>query len=1026
MTTFVATEARLIAALRTGVVPEAIRRRPVAFARRSDDLIALVPPPKDADELFEALAAAGFEIEEADDDVQQAASWAETIPTRRAPAAEPPLGEILFVGRGLDVCATLIELGCDRQELLFVGGRSFVRAVDPPYYPVLRASEPGSPLVALRPADDERRVWIEVGYDHPLASVLGEPDSLLIVPSSGPWWQLPDGPWIDVYDRISLASLDTEKLEPDDDGTRIEVSLRLERTHRFQQETLWILRENGEAIIDRLVRTLPDSVVAQLAFARFGTTWALRARQLGEAPPQLDLEGEAYAKVPDVPDLLVPIGQTIAPPLRPARLRELLAPTPNRLTWVVPGDTFRVESCEDDAFQPLSDWIDYVIDENRGVLEHWASRAVFELEPFKSIGIEWADDRPREEKEDRKRERSRREAEEEDVEVETPRAKKTKTTKRRRAAPLPTAATKTSSSRVRLEELEASFREYEGPPEGRVDLWLAMAPLLSSLGREKESTLCWANAVWEHESAGAVAQRWHETVGAPNAFDPRTTPSAAASTVVRAHLTKDITIDATAAQGWFASRADALDVRTFWLVHRALAALAGGDRLALVRARDAVVHRLRRGLSPRDTPAFVRTGSSSGALLADHLAGVEATYGSTKRKRTELEAPAELTDAYVGLVIGWGQARLGRREHALATIDAAKTIDTSDAIHAYLSGAYVARVRQALDGEPPGAPLPADVAAQLDGLEKFLRFKVDRVRDASWIIEPASLDPFTRYREAESEVVSLDDPAARAAMLLDRARSAKDAGEAARALAEAVELADLIAEPASADLVAEIVGECERAEPADRAALLTDALIFACFAERPPLIEQILGHFETALGALSGTELDDAAELFAGCAPMLMHGDASDQAAAVLHSVSSKIGDDDIVARLSVATAAAAFGAASDLDEAIVQANEALADKSVILAERLKINRALCRGLAHTTAERAAGGVDALMKQLSAVSDRYSTNSHLCLSVVHFMESMVLALTSGNLALTEWARHFVEEDEHRIRWRIHRDLSETK
>jgi hypothetical protein len=52
-----------------------------------------------------------------------------------------------------------------------------------------------------------------------------------------------------------------------------------------------------------------------------------------------------------------------------------------------------------------------------------------------------------------------------------------------------------------------------------------------------------------------------------------------------------------------------------------------------------------------------------------------------------------------------------------------------------------------------------------------------------------------------------------------------------------------------------------------------------------------------------------------------------------------------------------------------------------------------------------------------------STNSHYCLAVIQLMEAVVSSLANEDLMLSEWARRWVEEDEHLLHRRIHRDLA---
>ena len=70
----------------------------------------------------------------------------------------------------------------------------------------------------------------------------------------------------------------------------------------------------------------------------------------------------------------------------------------------------------------------------------------------------------------------------------------------------------------------------------------------------------------------------------------------------------------------------------------------------------------------------------------------------------------------------------------------------------------------------------------------------------------------------------------------------------------------------------------------------------------------------------------------------------------------------------------------------------------------------------------ALAGIAELAALFKDISDVQSTNTHYCLSVLDFVESLVLGITSDDLALGEAGRRFVEDDEHLIRRRLHKDL----
>ncbi len=91
-------------------------------------------------------------------------------------------------------------------------------------------------------------------------------------------------------------------------------------------------------------------------------------------------------------------------------------------------------------------------------------------------------------------------------------------------------------------------------------------------------------------------------------------------------------------------------------------------------------------------------------------------------------------------------------------------------------------------------------------------------------------------------------------------------------------------------------------------------------------------------------------------------------------------------------------------------------------AQRLEVIRALALAYAQAPLSQALAGIGELATYFKDISDSHSTNSHYCLSVLDFVESLVLGVMSDDLALGEAGRRFIEDDEHLIRRRLHRDL----
>ena len=118
-------------------------------------------------------------------------------------------------------------------------------------------------------------------------------------------------------------------------------------------------------------------MISRLAFAvgtsedsKNGRTVVVKVRPGKEAPPVLVLDGVACRSYLRIPNLFLPVGFRLHPPLRRDAVKQLLAADPNLDTWLLPqaGGQFVPQSLPDSAFRPLSDWVDYVLDSEREAL----------------------------------------------------------------------------------------------------------------------------------------------------------------------------------------------------------------------------------------------------------------------------------------------------------------------------------------------------------------------------------------------------------------------------------------------------------------------------------------------------------------------------------------------------------------------------------------------------------------------------------------------------------------------------------
>ncbi|MCU0697156.1 MAG: hypothetical protein MUC96_11545 [Myxococcaceae bacterium] len=1074
-------------ALTSGLIPPELQRAPAHVGRTSDGELLVAPSVPVAAKAKKALLASGV-LERALPAplVGRVSCWAEALPPRRVGEPEGNPGLVLFTvtGQGtlLDLAGELLRLGCDRQELRALDGAlglvALVKVVEPPWFVLSRALDHLDGLRAFVPTPaGQDRVWTEVGFEHPLDGALSlEKDQLLFVTREGAWWRVPVGPWTDVDQLVEADSL--PGLTPRTAETslpRIPVRLSLARAPRAEAPSLFVLRPTEHLKppreqVEALVRGLPEAQLDHVLFAVSGDVVVLRARPGREANAGA-LPGQPYARMADLQNLFVPVGATIEPPLRRDRLRTWLAPDPDLVTWLEgTGQGFTRWSLPERAFQPLSDWVDYVIDGAAETLETWVRSAVFELEPFvaadEAAPSERREDKARdEEQKQRNRPRGRSEA-------RTERAPAAATDAPRTAAVVAVELPRTPSEvEALVTREEAAFLELEARPDSpeRQQAWARLAELYARAQRPRDAGMAWAHAVWEApaDALGPLAQRWAamtgtrlETVMAEKTPNVDQTRAAVAHLLAQASGATAATARLPEASAFFDRFDDDLDVRSFWLGRVALSRLAGGDALGLARARDRVLSRLQRGLSlDRDVPRVMRvTGATAGGAgteralrVSAQLEGLLKAFDETPRKRSPVEAPPHLTRAYVGFEFAWGFARLGAADRARVLRDASLSVlekvsattdpkDQNAPVHRYLMRAFSARIDQALEGVSPETPLGADINGQLPSLEPFQRYKVDRLRQFSNVLEPqerldATTDFFRAHQNQGAEELAalrgLKDPAELLRGIEERARVAGDGQlppeERARLIDGLLDFLPSVPESQALPLLQRFVSLADGLPVRLRALLYEDALKVAGHFGRTALVKRLvtsLGRLFSELGVEGMAELGTT--LVAGVRSLRRVG-LRDEASELLQRASSVLKGEDtktLIARLGLAGGLAYLGQTAQAQPIIddAQARLSRSESGLIPVDRLKLTRSTARALGHLPTELALPGLLRLAQQLPWVTDAFNTNSHFCLSLVDFADALVLGHVGDDLTLNEATRRFLEEDEYLVRRRVHRDV----
>jgi hypothetical protein len=762
-----------------------------------------------------------------------------------------------------------------------------------------------------------------------------------------------------------------------------------------------------------------------------------------------------------MPDVYAPAGAIVEPPLRHDRLRQVLGVKPAEVMWLAPdgGDKFRVERIADSAFAPLGEWADYVIHSSAPALVPWLHAGEFEFSPFVSTGLEWAsapEEPAHADADDRRKKRARPVAAEIVPARPAPRATAPTTPQPRAAAAkqVDLAAAARPTIDAELAALEVEFVALDAPADApeRLELLERLGAGYARAKRRRESALCYARAVWEATGDAATAKLDAWIAGdldgaAIETALPRALGHARPETdevrlvaALAARRVPAVSKDPHKVTRWLDDHDGELDARSLWLARLGLAQLAGGDPLALAHARDRILARLAGGLQvERELPGFLRLAGRSGTLghasgeqLGRALDDVVARLASTRRKRTPVEAPLHLTNAYASYQIAHGFARVGHHAKARALVaDATRAIApvVSDPVHGYLVAAFTARVEQAVAGLPPETALGDDLDARLAAFDRVNRYKVDRLREASWILSPterpgaiaAYASNQTDSRGAEFDALrAIGDAGARAravGKLVDTAIAATP--EEKHRLADGildvlVELAEVDAVPLLQRLVPAIGGV---AEPR-RAGLYAEALVAAGHFGRGELVRDLLDALAQALRAAAP---DDLPAVLTPTLRALRRIGLRNEIAELLARAEANLGHASAMrGRLAVASGLAYLGDPRAVP-ILEQARKQL-DAPQIPVARLELIRALALAYAQTPLHVAIAGIADLGGLLSQITDHFGTNTHFCLSVLHVVESLVLGLASDDLALGEAGRRFVEDDEHLIRRRLHRDL----
>lgn len=1061
----------LLVALNAGLLPDSTLKRAADWWSDENGLFIAPSQPLERAELAPLLELGTLESDRSvPEGARRAGSWAEILTPIWVGEPDEVSGSVLFTlgnkERLIELMAELLRLGCDEQAVVQTRQGPLLKARHPPYFTLSGALRRGSGLKAFVPTGGEGGVWLEYGYFHPLVRLLkAAPNSLLIAHGDGGLRQVADDGWRELYQLLDLElGGEHQRFEPAVLTRRLRVKLELKRCAARRRPRLWVFDDDPLGELERLARSLPEQAFFALEFAAgsIGERQALllRARP-GHAEPQLSLRARGFCPHPLLPNLFLPDDRALEPPLRRDRLQSVLDVGADRISWLEPtsGTDFDVLTLELGAFHPLEDWVDYVVDGAREELRAWLGRASFSFQP-----ILRADPEPG----PALRQRRAREPREHDEPTEpeaTPAKPRLKTHRKKAvpagAAPAVAPAPRRSPLEQRAVELESEFiaRCVEEHENELGELNAELRDMYLSLGRTADASLLFARALWQ---AGEDDEQSLSSAFAEVAAKGKPAEDVLRGLLARKHRSPDDTRAIAALGIWLGHSADLgalatelgafmnrhgadLDVRTRWLAELALSSISGGDSLRLGRARDAIFGDLRGGLSPeRDLPSFLGSfamGAGDAELAARMKTELEEFYQyveKTPRQRASVEAPEALTRAYQRLCFAYGFARLGEQQRAAALIASAdQALDKKDPIHRFLNDAYAARARQAGAGVPLTAALPAEIVSALNQLPKFARYKVDRLREASGLLEPVErLDAVRGFQSGEVDprgaalaaLRGLPDPVELGQQLGSIVAAAcgkkTPIEERARILDGSMDFLVQLPVSSASGLLEEIAGALDEVEPGYRALLLEEALMNAGLLGLDTLVHDLLERLKSVLGELEAGQALGLGRVLEGTLGTLRRVGLRHEARELLDAVAAlDTGDEhgNLLMRMSVAGGLAYLGEAPAALGIVDEAFAVLA-AGPPMPRRLEITKSAVSALGSVEADLRLPLFRKLAAQLPLITDSFSTNSHFCLSVVDFVESLVLGYAGTDLGHDSPGRRWLDDDEAAVRGRIHGDL----
>jgi hypothetical protein len=1002
----------------------------------------------------------------------------ESDPNRQAALENTPiLFEIADATKLPELVSEMLRLGNDRQSFRWFEAagaqRVLVRVIGPPYYSLLRALDDPDSTSIIAYRECAPRVWAQLGWTHPLTEQLQAPQGqMLLMRRPRAWTFIDEARFRDIYEILDFTCpADQAAWREVEQEARIPVPVRLAPGGSAATPELWVLHEDALAQVDSLVQNSDNHLIARLTFAaaeRDGNTMVvLRVRPSKEPPPVLVLKAIGFRPHLQLANLFVPHGMRLHPPLRRDAVAKLLAGDGKRVTWLFPAEdgSFTPESLPETAFRQLSQWVDYVLDREHVALTAWSAAHRFDFERFVC-----ADDKPEPKRPGPKEPRPRKDDEDTDaalvkgpdLEVANKSRPKKKPSKPLEAL----TAVETSQLEQELIELEAQFVALKTPPDSpeRQAIWPRIARLYAAIGNADDAAISCGNVLWEAEPtddhdwlrelrAGDAAWANWNKVGLAAILKEDELKIADLRVLVLSLLgaspPEELTPHLGRIQQVLERHESFLGVRLVWLAWEAVHRLVHGDVLALARARDRVLERLYlTGMSADlDLPGFLRiTGAMSSERyrqVRDHMKRLRPMVHKWITTGTVL---APDTASYADMMFAYALAQLGEPTLCRKLMaEATEKLTRHDDVNNWLFPAFEFRINEALEGRRGVHRLPAPMLEKLEITDRLARYKIDRLREHSRILEPhEKIDPYRRWHGRFA-----DDLSRQLALLFDiedRVKLAKqlnvllstknkDRAPEPRVYATALELAPRLGESFALDLLDQVGRSlANTSDPVDIALLLEKSLFVAAHYDSKEDVQELARRFNTFLAG-KGSDLPSTnlgtllGTSFRGLRKLGLREEAAQLLERMATLIRSRKVDNapeqqgkETCLLLQVASGWLYFGDIERARTVLDAARTLLFDDTLPPTAQTKLACDYVTSLGQAPLEFSTPRILELFRKVTGVQDAFTTNSHYSLSRLDVIEAAILALVTDDFKVSPEARRWLDDDEFLVRRRIHRTM----